>query len=65
MTRYMSVGTVCIGHILTFGHAMPETSAEDVLDTWQTGIGEQPAPDSGPAYVLVTTVFAIYAQART
>ncbi|MEL6644862.1 MAG: hypothetical protein AAFQ79_13090 [Pseudomonadota bacterium] len=42
--------------------AYADTTPADVLGTWQTGIGEQPAPDGSTAYLRATTVFTEDAQ---
>jgi len=40
------------------GTAYAETTPADVLGTWKTGVGEQPAPDGSTSYLQVTTIFA-------
>lgn len=42
--------------------ACAETTPANVLGTWQSGVGEQPAPDGTTAYIQVTTVFTGAAQ---
>ncbi|WP_299603351.1 hypothetical protein [uncultured Tateyamaria sp.] len=60
MPLKISILALCIG-VLTPTLAFA-TTPDDVLGTWKTGIGEQPAPDGGTAYLQVTTVFTETAQ---
>ncbi|MDJ0992521.1 MAG: hypothetical protein QNI90_03040 [Dinoroseobacter sp.] len=55
--------TLCaVTSLLVSGAALGETTPKNVLGTWKTGIGEQPAPDGGTAYLQATTVFTEDAQ---
>lgn len=53
--RSLRTATLCA--VLAAVPAFAETTPTDLLGTWQTGIGEQPAPDGGTAYLRATTVF--------
>jgi hypothetical protein len=56
MTRTNTKAIALCGLILA-APALAETTPANVLGTWQTGIGEQPAPDGSTAYLRATTVF--------
>ena len=53
--RSLRTATLCA--VLAAVPAFAETTPTDLLGTWQTGIGEQPAPDGGTVYLRATTVF--------
>ena len=56
------LSTVFLATVLTTAPVLAETTPDTVLGTWQTGVGEQPAPDGSTAYLQATTTFTETAQ---
>jgi hypothetical protein len=54
--KFTAAPLLIAAHILV-GPAFAETTPADVIGTWKTDVGEQPAPDGSTSYLLVTTSF--------